>query len=412
MSGIKRWLAKLLVLVVATIVSLKLGDVALGWIRNTQERHLLRLPANASYRHQSAEFDYTFSANSLGLRGPERTLAKPAGTRRIAVIGDSFVAGYGVADDAVLTARLEKLLNAGARMPTEVINVGRTGSSTIREYDLYRMTARRFSPDVVVLAYFLGNDLREAVEEHDEEELRRWHPQGIVRCAAYGLCPNIYLELALLKQTAAARVAAQPRTEEEVLASLRRACDQRGADYESALAAYRRLPAEVRDKLTAGLLADHQILPGCYDPSCVRRAIEPDDEYFQRAWPRTERHLEVLRQAVERDGAQLVLLIIPDTVQMDAAAQARAAEIGYEVDPKWLHGVCRTQHAVIEWCQRSSVPCLDLTAPLRKSSEQFYFLRDGHFNPAGHQRAAELLAEFLMLYQPPTRDRRIDSRSR
>jgi hypothetical protein len=88
-----------------------------------------------------------------------------------------------VADDEVLTARLEKLLNTGAKTPTEVINVGRTGSSTIREYDLYRLIARRFSPDVVVLAYFLGNDLREVVEEHDQDELRRWHPQGFVRRA-------------------------------------------------------------------------------------------------------------------------------------------------------------------------------------------------------------------------------------
>ena len=148
------------------------------------------------------------------------------------------------------------------------------------------------------------------------------------------------------------------------------------------MAAYRKLPEDVRNKLQEGLLADHQILPACYDPGCIRRAIDPDDEYFQRAWPRTERHLELLRQAVTKDGARLVLTLIPADVQMNAAAQERAAEIGYEVDAGWFMGKCRTQRAVLDWCERAGVPCLDLTEPLRQSTEQLYFLRDGHFNPA------------------------------
>jgi lysophospholipase L1-like esterase len=395
MSVVRRWLARLLLLFVATIAALKVGDVALGWLNSTQQRHLLRLPVNAGYRHTSTEFDYTFKTNSLGLRGPERPFAKPAGTKRVVVIGDSFVAGYGVADEDVFTAKLEGMLTESVRSKTEVINLGRTGSSTIRELDLYTMIGRRFEPDVVVLAYFLGNDLREVVEEHDQEELRQWHPKGTVRRAAYALGPNLYFELALLKQAAAAQAKTQRRTEEQIMAVLKERCLERGVDYDAALAAYRELPEEVRNKLQEGLLADHQILPACYDPGCVRRALDPDDGYFQKAWPRTERHLELLRLAVHRDRVKLVLMLIPADVQMNAAAQERAAEIGYEVEAKWLTGECRTQRAVKEWCERAGVPCLDLTEPLRRSEEQLYFLRDGHFNSVGHQRTAELLAEFL-----------------
>jgi putative peptidoglycan lipid II flippase len=389
------WLGRLLVLLLATTVALKLGDVTLGLLRQTQQRHLLRLPANASYRHQSNEFDYVFHANSLGLRGSERPFAKQASTRRVVVLGDSFVAGYGVADDDVFTARLEHLLNDGGPPPTEVINVGRTGSSTIRELDLYTMVGRRFQPDVVVLAYFLGNDLREIVDEHDQEELRHWHPRGFVRRLAHGLCPNIYLELAMLKQAAAVNRKNAPRTEEEILEVLRRECMQRGADYDAALAAYRRLPEDVKTKLMAGLLSDHQILPACYDPTCVRRALAPGDDYFQQAWPRAERHLERLRQLATADGTKFVLMLIPADVQMNAAAQARAAELGYDIDPVWLQGRCRTQQALHDWSSQANVPCLDLTEPLRQATEPLYFLRDGHFNPAGHQRTAELLSEFL-----------------
>jgi lysophospholipase L1-like esterase len=395
MSGPGRWLARLLVLFVATIVALKAGDLALGWLRNTQQRHLLRLPANASYRHQSTEFDYTFTANSLGLRGPERELAKSVGTRRIAVIGDSLIAGYGVADDDVLTVRLEHLLNADSQAPAQVINVGRTGSSTIREYDLYRLIARRFSPDVVVLAYFLGNDLREVVEEHDQEELRRWHPRGAIRRAAYGLCPNMYLELALLKLSAEQRASLQPQSDDDILAMIRRQCAARGGDVAAAESAYRKLPAEVREGLAQGKLRQQQIIPACYDPSRLRRSLDPDDEYFSRAWPRTERHLEMLRDAVAGDGAKLVLLIIPDGAQVDRAVHDFTASIGYDVDPAWLTGTCRTREAVLEWCQAKGVPCLDLLESFRQTDASLYYLQDGHFNAAGHRRTAELLTEFL-----------------
>jgi hypothetical protein len=90
-------------------------------------------------------------------------------------------------------------------------------------------------------------------------------------------------------------------------------------------------------------------------------------------------------------------LIIPAAVQIDAAAQERAAEIGYEVDPAWLQGSGRTGAALAAWCEEAGVKCLDLTEELRQSSEQLYFLRDGHFNRAGHQRAAEALGEFITI---------------
>jgi putative peptidoglycan lipid II flippase len=394
-GGLRRWVGRLLILGVTTVLALKAGDLAVGWLRNTQQRHLLRLPASANFRHQSTEFDYTFTANSLGLRGPERPFAKPVGTRRIAVIGDSFVAGYGVANEEVLTARLEKLLNSDAKSPVEVINLGRTGSSTVRELDLYTLIGRWFQPDVVVLAYFLGNDLREVVEEHDQEELQGWHPQGTIRRAAYGLCPNIYLELALLKLSAEMRKSLQPQREGDILAILRRECESRGADYAAVEAAYHRLPEEVRQGLEQGRLRHQQIIPACYDAGRLRRSLDPPDEYFQQAWPRTEQHLDLLVSEVAKDHAQLVLLILPDGSQVDPAAHEFTARIGYDVDSAWLTGSCRTAEALHDWARRRSVPWLDLTNDFRQSMTPLYYPQDGHFNPAGQKRAAELLAEFL-----------------
>lgn len=393
-TAARRWLARLLLLFVATVISLKAGDLAVGWLRQTQQRHLLRLPAHANYHHQSTEFDYQFVTNSLGLRGPDRPFAKPPGTSRIVVIGDSQVAGYGVANEDVFTAKLESLLNTDEKSPTEVINLGRTGSSTIRELDLYNLIGRRFEPDVVVLAYFLGNDLREVVEEHDSDDLRRWHPQGAIRRLAYGLCPNLYLELAILKLSAAAQQETQAQSEASLLATLRQECELRGVDYAPAEAAYHRLPAEVRQGLLAGRLRHQQVLPACYDATRLLRSLDPDDAYFRQAWPRTERHLNLLRERVAAAGAKFVVLVIPDGSQVDPVIHDFTSRIGYQVEPRWLTESCRTRDALLAWAKNHNVPALDLTEPFRQSQEPLYYPQDGHFNPAGHARTAELLAEF------------------
>lgn len=395
MNRPRLWLARLLVLLVTTIAALKISDVAVGWFKNTRARHLLRLPVNASFQHRSTEYDYTFTANAFGLRGPQRPWTKPQGTRRIVVLGDSFVAGFGVAENEVITAKLETIVNADSQPTVEVINAGRIGSSTIRELDMYTHIGRHLAPDVVVLAYFLGNDLVEVTEEHDQAELRRWHPPGAIRRAAYALCPNLYLELALLKLSAQSQASWQPRTEEELLSHLRKECDLRGAGFAEAAAAYQQLPAEVRRDLAAGLLHDHRILPACFASSRFQRALNPDDAYFERAWPRTEQHLELLCEAVADDGARLIVLLIPDATQVDPAAHQFAAEIGYRVNLDWLTGSCRTSDAIADWCRRAKTPCLDLTADLRQSPEPVYYRQDGHWNPAGHDLAAKKLAEFL-----------------
>src|SRR5207248_613583 len=119
------------------LATLKLADILVGVAAKTRERHLMRLVPNAQVRHKSNEFDYEFRTNRLGLRGPDLSFEKPAGTFRIVVLGDSFVAGYGVAEEHVLTNLLQNKFaearqseSASSKQTTrniEVVNVGRVG---------------------------------------------------------------------------------------------------------------------------------------------------------------------------------------------------------------------------------------------------------------------------------------------
>lgn len=108
--------------------------------------------------HIRAETDYR--VNALGLRGRETSIEKPAGTRRVAVLGDSIAFGYWVAEEHAFPRQLEAMLNErrGRGGLVEVLDFGVPGYNLDQEIEVLRAKALDFQPDVVVVAFCL-NDL-------------------------------------------------------------------------------------------------------------------------------------------------------------------------------------------------------------------------------------------------------------
>ncbi len=113
------------------------------------------------------------SFNSFGMRDYERTLAKPKGTTRIAVLGDSAAEGLQVPLVDTLSSDLEKMLNDeakanGSSQRFEVLNFGCAGYSQVQEVLQYETQAAKFSPDIVVLFY----NHRDAAESVIDNSMR------------------------------------------------------------------------------------------------------------------------------------------------------------------------------------------------------------------------------------------------
>src|SRR5262249_36956349 len=101
--------------------------------------------------------------NSAGFRGPEWNVAKPPNTYRIAVVGDSFTEAPHVAYEQTFGAVAQRALSEcpvlrGKR--AQVMNFGIDGYATAQELVTLRRHVWQYSPDLVVLAFFSGNDLR------------------------------------------------------------------------------------------------------------------------------------------------------------------------------------------------------------------------------------------------------------
>jgi hypothetical protein len=95
--------------------------------------------------------------NSMGLRGPERSFAKPANTLRIVVVGSSLTASLQVPNEKTYCSILEKELNKPSekqkaeKQKVEVLNLGVDGYNVGQEFLRLENFGFNFHPDLVVL---------------------------------------------------------------------------------------------------------------------------------------------------------------------------------------------------------------------------------------------------------------------
>jgi len=101
------------------------------------------------------------SINSNKLRDREIPFEKPAGTKRILMLGDSLAFGWGVDFESTSSKVLERLLNDGKTPPAyEVINTGVGNYNTAMEVQYFFNEGHKYAPDLVILNYFI-NDAEE-----------------------------------------------------------------------------------------------------------------------------------------------------------------------------------------------------------------------------------------------------------
>ncbi len=101
------------------------------------------------------DFKVRIKTNSRGFRDRERSYPR-GGEKRIVILGDSHAWGWGVENDQIFSAIMERRLKGW-----EVINLGQAGYSTDQELVLLEREGLRYRPDLVVLL-FCENDVKDA----------------------------------------------------------------------------------------------------------------------------------------------------------------------------------------------------------------------------------------------------------
>ncbi len=345
-------------------------SVSVGKIFNKNDHPLgfsLR-PGATGWLLSGGDYVQRARINSAGLRDDEHALERPAGTKRILVLGDSFMFGQGVSMEEALPRLLEDEIPG-----VEVINAGVPGYDLGQEYLYYRERGRRYRPDVVLLAFFV-NDL---VVFHELDVLDG--PDG----------------LPLGYEQRAGPIRSGREKEGKSRGVLAAASDW--VATRSVLCSF------VRSRLTSQAVtrpADQPARNGALDAPYLPYFLADPDEATRQAWDRGYRILDALKGLASSNGSRLAVVLVPAPWQLSDDAWRRWVTRVKKPETSLSRG--RPQEMVAAWCERSATPCLDLRDDFRGGDlDRLYFRYDSHWTAEGHRLATKSVSEFLALHRLP-----------
>jgi len=325
-----------------------------------------------------SEYQVIFHVNSRGLRGPEREYGKAPGVTRVLLLGDSFVEGYTVGEEALVSTVLEARLNASSGSPYEVINGGTHGYGTDQEYLFFLEEGRRYQPDVVVL-FFYSNDLLDNLPSAHKPFFEE---QG----------DGLVLRNSPVPPPPAGKMVRRPTYSRRGLKPFRGSYALRllGSRIENASPRLQRLLAHWGVVEAASQEEDDvpaRLLP------YGGREYGPQKK---KMWRPTFALIEALANAVRAAGARLVVFYVPARFEVnDAAWELTLARWNMDA-PGWRAD--RVFLVLQEGCGERGIELVDPRAALRLaegSGQSAYFVADPHWSEAGHRIAAEVLMPVL-----------------
>jgi lysophospholipase L1-like esterase len=330
--------------------------------------------ASGWWTQEEHEFVVPVRINAAGRRDLDRSLDPPPGTFRVLLLGDSFVEAFQVPIEDTFARRLEQQLTALAGRPVEVVSMGVSGYGTAGEYLWYREVGRQFRPDLVLLSFYPGNDVRNNSPTLEPTLRPVYAPDGSLDHIAGGKGNPAAGRRGLLGRSAAYQyVRKLVLTRQPALAA-------RLADWGLLQrAALRPVP------MAQGVPVDYWVF-----------ASQPPPDW-QDAWAHTEALLAALRDAVRADGATLVVMVVTarEQVYPDDWAQIQAT---YPAMREVAWDLNAPERRVLNWCARNDVQCVPLSPAFlaaRDGGPRLHWQYDGHWTPAGHALAAEIMAAAL-----------------
>ena len=327
-------------------------DETLGW---------RLIPGKSGLLVSKHEYENIININAAGFRDRERPLAKASGTRRIAVIGDSFTAGLGVKDPEVFTAVLEATL-PGA---TEVLNFGVNGFGPTQEYLLLTTRVFPYHPDLVVMVFYIGNDF------DDTTNLTAWidgyqRPRAVLDDRGRISFANIPVPKTSLPRNERRRTCSLPRS--HLIDFFDRIIHQRRDKY-----ALDVLPPEVR-------LCRKDLDPSLQEARTLLRGILRETDARCR-----------------RQGSRFALVLAPTVTQIHEEIYWQKIKKVYNLREE-DYDLLLPNKILTGIAGDLGIPVLDLTPALRAEADrgaELYYYKNRHWNAAGHRAVARELAAWI-----------------
>ncbi|MCX7670732.1 MAG: GDSL-type esterase/lipase family protein, partial [Anaerolineae bacterium] len=331
-----------------------------------------------------------------------------AGVWRILLLGDSYVEGLRVPLEQTFGKVLEARLNAGASasLRYEVINAGVSGWGTDQQLLWWRAEGIKYRPDLVVLAFFPGNDFQNVSEALEVANMGRIQKPFFQRAGDELQLRYYPFDPAALPRPPSHQGSASTTTGEAArrLAGVRAWLQSHSAFY--------RFAAPVLDEAAPGMalkLAGWGLLdaPGAaataargpaYVPVAYGVYRRPLAEEWLAAIALTGDLVEALAREMAAQGGRLAMVAVPAPEQVERNRWERIVR-RYPAMQSGEWDLEQPNRAAAQIATDVGIPFLDLLPIFRHaattSDAPLHLRVDGHWTPAGERLAAEATAEFL-----------------
>jgi hypothetical protein len=299
------------------------------------------------YRGKPNSPDYDSKLNFHGFKGKDYITAKRVNTYRIIAIGDSFTFGvvpYQYNYVARIEQELNRRLSSSDGHTYEVINMG-IPSTGPRDYlTLFADEAIALQPDMLIVSFFIGNDILEAQRNDVEQDYRLKRPWY---SSSYVLSFLNYVLTVTTKYKGAIHAI--------------RYYDDDAPTY----------PEDVFLNI---------------QKSRLQNFIKGDAE-FLGAFRIQVGYLNQIKKICDIHKIKLLIVVIPDEMQVNRAQQTQLIKLA-SLTPQQVD-MLQPNHLSHEDFAANGIPYIDLFPSFTNSKENLYKPRNTHWNIAGNRLAAQ-----------------------
>lgn len=360
-------------------------------------------------RHVTPEFAYSATINSLGFRGPE----PGDSAHRILAVGDSWVYGWGVDEDAHWLALLQDSLRLRLSAPAlEILNLGAPGTSPSGYAAIAERAIHRLRPKLVLVGVLQGQDFAQTWWESQRPGERfstvavREVP-AMVRRKGGGVLARLFPNFSGLLHSRRLEAAPVPggslddATLAEGAAAARR--DQ-AAEIERTFTAAARtrfdsLSPEIRRAFRRGDFNPIELYYALRQPDYFVMTTALESPRGREVLAEMGRQLQRIRTAADAVGARTIAVSMPHGAYTSRDMCASYRAFGFRCDDMLLRTPAADEAIVRAAAAAGIDTVLVATADFRVAADSaatpFFFRLDGHFTRAGNAAYAALLAPRL-----------------
>jgi hypothetical protein len=344
------------------------------------------LVPNSDAFARTKEFHIHVRINSQGLRDTEHRYAKPPHTKRIVILGDSYMQAQQVELEESLPYLLEE-------PGVEVINLGVNAYGPPQQLLMLREEGFRYEPDLILLAFYAGNDYLNC----HIELMKRYH--GPESRTTVG---RPYVDLSKEKLTIIPGGYERAVESHDAL-DARIQARRTGKRFWQRLALYevfdeqrrtgkRGIAEDPRDmNVIYGELLDHGATTY---PSPDGLSRDDRVRYFDEAGEAIQWSIRAIHAECVARGIPFVVVNIPIKPQIHQEDR-EALLAAY---PGLVFNLTKPNRHLAALCAEAGIPLCDLADVFLTAAaegQRLFFARDTHWNTTGHSVAARETRDFL-----------------